>query len=376
MFDVATTPVGNKLNVIKKNVVASAKKKTPAKRAPKPRGEVMSAPATKRRKVLVPDELTEIPTKQIMDQLADTTAITVMETYLPTSQRTIDLLAARKNRDYLKPMHSGLNPKLSALFSTNEIMPLGPVKFTKNDNVDGASSVRSIRESLVIVNREKSASLEEEEEDAEVYRIEPEQSVLRREVDEVSDRASEVPAGNFDTYDAASSNGWDDRAFPADEDFAPMEDASLALPSVHEPSMQKASSARASVEPLPSRPVLTEEELSVQEVAQSENEYFQDLVEDESVAPEEEADVSLTNGESMSRSTMTTIELLQHKFSRSKSLTLNQLLPKKPKKPEAARMFFEMLVLKTKNLIDVEQNEAYGTIKLTEMPLLSAQIAA
>ncbi|KAJ7520389.1 hypothetical protein O6H91_19G003800 [Diphasiastrum complanatum] len=56
----------------------------------------------------------------------------------------------------------------------------------------------------------------------------------------------------------------------------------------------------------------------------------------------------------------------EHQFS---SLSLDKLLKNKSKK-QAARMFFETLVLKTQNYIGVEQVEAYGDIALTARPKL------
>ncbi|KAJ3067554.1 sister chromatid cohesion protein 1 [Podochytrium sp. JEL0797] len=360
LLDVNGTPVGNQITGIKKTAAGSPVRK----RATKTKGESSTATttrATKKRKV-VPDALIEIPTKQIMSQLADTSAIMTMEVYAPTSERMAQLLASRANKEFLRPMQHNLNvnPKLRALFASksgDEIMPLGRIRLNKptlretDESFADEGGMSTIRDSLVIVNKEKSALLEKEEE---------------AEEDEEARRESGVsgvhgePVGGLQEWDDA------DRAFP-DEEFAMMEAGSLAF---------DAPANNASLEELAMHsgvPAVSEQEIGFETPVA-------ELVEDELLAAEdeEEADISLTNGESMSKSTMSTIEKLQHQFGRSKSgtLTLNQLLPSKPKKPEAARMFFEMLVLKTKNLIDVEQKEAFGTIKLTEMPLLSAQIAA
>ncbi|KAJ3023223.1 UNVERIFIED_CONTAM: sister chromatid cohesion protein 1 [Siphonaria sp. JEL0065] len=357
IFDVATTPVGNKITGIKKTAASAAAatpKKTPAKRATK--STTAKTHAAKKRKVAVADEMTEIPAKQIMEQLANTSSITVMETYVPTSQIMINLLAARRNKDYLRPMHSGLNPKLAALFSSrSEIMPLGPIQVSTEENIDG---VPSMREELVVFTKEN--TIVEEEEDA------------NKELLKDKSRKEESLIQNDDSssHHNEELHNWDDadRAFP-DEDFAPMEDGSLVFNASQSPSKLQIPSGV---------PAVTEEELESVGPTGGDDE-FQDLVEDELVAAEEEeeeANVSLTNGASMSRSTMSTIELLQHKFATSDTVTLNQMLPRKPNRSEAARMFFEVLVLKTKDLVGVQQDKPYGSIVVTERPLLATQIAA
>ncbi|KAJ3010754.1 UNVERIFIED_CONTAM: hypothetical protein HDU68_002000 [Siphonaria sp. JEL0065] len=339
--------------------VTPTPKKTPVKRATK--SHATKTHTAKKRKVAVADELTEIPAKQIMEQLANTSNITVMETYVPTSQRMINLLAARRNKDYLKPMHSGLNPKLAALFSSrSEIMLLGRIQVSTEDSIHGASSMR---EELVVLTKEKTIDEEKEEEEKE-----------EQEDKELLNSKSKKEESHIQNDDSSSHhNGelhdWDDadRAFP-DVDFVPMEDGSLVFNASQSPSKIHIPSGV---------PTVSEEELeSVRLIRDDE---FQDLVEDELVAAEEEeeeANVSLTNGASMSRSTMTTIELLQHKFVTSDSVTLYQMLPRNPNRSEAARMFFEVLVLKTKDLVGVQQDEPYGSIVVTERPLLATQIAA
>ncbi|TPX74840.1 hypothetical protein CcCBS67573_g03903 [Chytriomyces confervae] len=332
IFDLNTTPG--------KMTKAEKIKRTPTKATGSQKPKARSAAGTRTRapkkRKLVADSVIEIPKEQIMAQLSDTSAITVKETFVAASTRLKQLHGYRENKEYLNVVPMGLPPKLAGLYKSSDLMPLGPIKHVESSN---------IREEFGNISKDKSIVHEDE-------RAEQDESILK----------DGAPNDEFPQWDDA------DRGFPdADAEFPPVEDASLSLANPADDSE------------LPSR---TESALGGlnQNEEQSErasNNEFGEFLEDDLPANDEEEnqDVSLTNGESMSKSTMTTIELLQHKFKRSEKLTLTQLLPKKPKKPEAARMFFEMLVLKTKDLIDVQQSSAFAAIHITEKPLLAAQIA-
>ncbi|KAJ3141486.1 sister chromatid cohesion protein 1 [Physocladia obscura] len=333
IFDVPVSPDVRAIKGIKKNVrkVLDIAEKTRKK------SSISRPPSTKRRKVMQ-DDRTEISKEDMQKSIADTSAITIKETYVPTTTRLINLLDQRKNMTFMNPMRPNMNPKLAVLFESDIFMPLGDIVYdeTKDSQVTTTDS-----NDLVVLAKEKSVAVEEEEE-----------------------KKDEIGA----------LQAWDDgdRAFP-DDDLVPMgEDPSLVF---NEPGVGADESNLAEKSVLGGEKTLGDEQEAAQSFDASRqqsapivrDDSLQELIEDEMIPPEEEElNISLTNGESMSKSTMTTIELLQHKFTESKSLSLKELLPKNPTNPEAARMFFEILVLKTKDLIDVRQSEAYGTISLTE----------
>ncbi|KAJ3387845.1 Double-strand-break repair protein rad21 [Entophlyctis sp. JEL0112] len=344
MFDVATTPVGNKINIIKKTVVKATTPKS------KSRNVVAGGATTKRRK-LVHDEQTELSSAQIQESLTNTSAITQLEDYIPTTARMIQLLNIRATRGFVSPMRPAFNSKLASLMKSEVFMELADV-------LEG----RAIAEYEELDKRSRERS--------ELVVFTPQKSVT--DLTELVPRIEDPVGDSFGREDDNVAPDFDDgsRVIPGDE-FIPPEDLSIEPESMQKtPSPTKSKSSRreqsvASVENI----------IGLQSLTSSTS--FQELVEDDVAVPEEEEQrVSLTTGESMSKSTMTTIELLQHNFSQTNVLMLSDLLPEKPKKSEAARMFFEILVLKTKNLIEVQQKEPFGSISLTEKPGLSAQIAA
>ncbi|KAJ3056385.1 sister chromatid cohesion protein 1 [Rhizophlyctis rosea] len=69
-----------------------------------------------------------------------------------------------------------------------------------------------------------------------------------------------------------------------------------------------------------------------------------------------------------SKSTVRTVKTLQSKFDaqegEEKELSFDKLTSK-AKRTDAVKLFFELLVLKTRDMVHVEQEEAYGDIKIT-----------
>ncbi|KAJ3287292.1 hypothetical protein HK104_008665 [Borealophlyctis nickersoniae] len=85
------------------------------------------------------------------------------------------------------------------------------------------------------------------------------------------------------------------------------------------------------------------------------------------------------NDMGFSRSTLQTIKTLQSKFDTQddgeKELLYNDLTASARRK-DAVRLFFELLVLKTKDMVDVKQPEAYGNIMITPKETLYTAITA
>ncbi|KAI8096794.1 Rec8 like protein-domain-containing protein [Halteromyces radiatus] len=76
---------------------------------------------------------------------------------------------------------------------------------------------------------------------------------------------------------------------------------------------------------------------------------------------------SMTQQSTFGARTKETIDTLQQKFQGQKSITFDELADKSTsKKSDAARLFFDVLLLTSKNVIKVNQAEAYGPIQIRQ----------
>lgn len=80
---------------------------------------------------------------------------------------------------------------------------------------------------------------------------------------------------------------------------------------------------------------------------------------------EEQSQTYDTQQATFSTRTRETIDRLQQTFQTRKSIPFDQLAAKETsKKSDAARLFFDVLLLTTKNVIKVNQSSAYGPIEI------------
>ncbi|KAF7722536.1 Double-strand-break repair protein rad21 [Apophysomyces ossiformis] len=65
--------------------------------------------------------------------------------------------------------------------------------------------------------------------------------------------------------------------------------------------------------------------------------------------------------------TRQTFELLQNKFTTSQPVGFGELVPSTSTKAEAARLFYDVLVLSTRNMIKVKQTQSFGEIQIEKL---------
>lgn len=78
----------------------------------------------------------------------------------------------------------------------------------------------------------------------------------------------------------------------------------------------------------------------------------------------EEEEVHINQSVGLSKSTLKTIQLLGDKFCETEQVTFDSVT-NGVSRSDACRFFFEVLVLKTRDLIDVEQDTPFGDIKVS-----------
>ncbi|TPX71394.1 hypothetical protein SpCBS45565_g01097 [Spizellomyces sp. 'palustris'] len=263
-----------------------------------------------RKRKLVVDAETELPSHRIQRQLRDTSDITQMERYVPASRRMQRLMDIRRQgASYYLEMSAfdGVSPELHILFQ----------------NRWRGTRIRPITEITSPAPKRKGISVEPEVEE-QVRPDEAEESFIIPPAEELSI----VP----------------------EEEYQYQE---ISVPHIEE--------SLTTVEPMPeSLELREEEEISVEPPEKRRRTGALAELPEELSPPIEEVEEETQYG--FSKSTISTIRSLQTAFDEEGvDLSFNALTAS-ARRTEAARLFFELLVLKTKDIVDVEQQEAYGDI--------------
>ncbi|KNC97866.1 uncharacterized protein SPPG_06860 [Spizellomyces punctatus DAOM BR117] len=263
-----------------------------------------------RKRKLVVDAETELSSHRIQRQLRDTSDITQSERYVPASRRMQRLMDIRRQgASYYLEMSAfdGVSPELHILFQ----------------NRWRGFRMRPITEVTSPARKRKGISVEPEVEE----QVRPEEA----EESFIVPPAEELP-------------------IVPEEEYQYQE---ISLPHIEE--------YLTTAEPMPeSLELREEEEISVEPPEKRRRTGALAELPEELSPPIEEAEEETQFG--FSKSTISTIRSLQTAFDEEGvDLSFNALTAS-ARRTEAARLFFELLVLKTKDIVDVEQQEPYGDI--------------
>ncbi|KAJ3417210.1 sister chromatid cohesion protein 1 [Chytridiales sp. JEL 0842] len=321
------------------------------------------AAATRKRKLIV-DDSTELPSKQMMQQLKDASDITTQEEYIPLDARFIELRDVKRRitsscLSFVAFRGSGIPSQMSMLFDYSSIrltMPhmksvaynplVSPVELPLD------MSFRSSKNMSTPLSGKK-----RKEREAESDEEEDEQNKIPKSNDVSFDAAMEpLPTnGDFNGNDMLdmlppAAEPGNDHA--AGDDFLDMAggDDNLIYQGDETDFQTDLSAAYDKVQV--TLPQGLEQEPNEEEA--------------EDKASEVDDQEGENGGQGLSKSTVDTIEILSSNFAqkgKKKPLSYRDLA-QDARKPDAVRLFFELLVLKTRDMVHVEQKEAYGDIQI------------
>ncbi|RKO86029.1 hypothetical protein BDK51DRAFT_32011 [Blyttiomyces helicus] len=314
----------------------------------------------RKRKWIVDDEI-ELPGKSIQEQLRDTSDICRNEQYVPISRQMQRFAEIRSQgvAYFLDNHPDDMPPELQILFA-NRWRDVVPVVDPVTDSPRVSPKKRRRAASTPNEEREDSKRLD----DAPIHYDEPRDDF---EANPATGDDNSFNPPTFDdtlTFDDPLAHATDDNGVPdglLDLDAA-REEFELGLLRDGE-AVKKRRRGGVEEEPLEDE---NTEEANADEALIDEPDIFNF---------DESADTPNENG--LSRSTVRTIKVLQASFGQQETAGTKTVrysdMTASARRPEAVRFFFELLVLKTKNMVDVKQEEAFGDIEISPKDGLYAQ---
>lgn len=303
-----------------------------------------SKPVSRKRKA-VPDLITELPATQIQAQLKDTSDITIAPTVIAPTSYTLKYLTTRRTPSSLLPRF-GLPEQVSILFDysrANMILPYRKLLKAVHDGpfLDKQNSSKLDPCSDISRKRKILDNIDGQDDDA----VEPS---LKKQAPE-DFFGGEKSAVFFDdpthTHDDLTNQAHD---YEFNFDYAPMVPDDIATDQQHPEEVLTADTN-----------VLALSEKSTGPSAKPVR-LFDDV--------DDNSDPAASTDKGFSKSTLSTIHLLEDSFKNSRSGSLAfETLTAEAGRSDKVRLFFELLVLKTKNMIDVKQTEPFGNISVTTL---------
>ncbi|KAJ3192969.1 sister chromatid cohesion protein 1 [Irineochytrium annulatum] len=324
----------------------------------------------KRRKVIVDDKI-ELPSAQMKKQLADTSDIIMTEKYVPTSLRSLEInLMRRRGNESSRAPAIGVPAELAFLFDFRK-MPVAVPEIDDLLDNDGDGEV---------INPERANELVEEqpEETEQPVPASPprrKRKVTDTEDDDIADDVDPTRRKTESGEEDHNGSGGVEEVLPVDSTLeeslneVPMEDAGSAFDLGMNYLVEETHG-------LPENERIEYKEATAEKVGPKRNSHG-GLALYESLEEPNGEEEQISSEKGFSKSTISTIKILQERFEGvkpSEKLSFSDI-SSDARRSDGARLFFELLVLRTKNMIDIKQDSAYGDIKIGQKKALFAPVA-
>ncbi|RUS14331.1 Rec8 like protein-domain-containing protein [Endogone sp. FLAS-F59071] len=298
--------------------------------------------APHRRRKLIVDKVTELPHESIKSQIADTSDIVVAPTFLPPTRklmllRDIDRQGARYHLDLSAP--AGLVPELRGLFERKIKRPIA-----------AGSDGRAAKLAKLEKGQEEDEEEEKEEEEEDEARV------------PVGEDELEEPIGDSFAPEEPMYEGQGEDILERDITPTPPPKSKSKAKDQHVPDTTRPRSSDDASETGSLHNLFDAEERDEEEAQQA-----AEAAAMSKAKPGTAGAGSSSQG--FSKSTVRTMKMLQREFGKREetgedAVVRYEEMAGKAKRRDAVKLFFELLVLTTKDVVQVRQTESYGGIEV------------